>query len=82
MKSAIGEQAIHAIEAIRDQLALDYAGVDFGLDAEGNLLLYESNACMYVPSPNSDPKWDYRRAPVARILEATRQMVHQKAVIP
>jgi tetratricopeptide (TPR) repeat protein len=79
MKSAIGERALRAIEGIRDRLALDYAGVDFGLDGEGNLLLYEANACMYVPPPDSDPKWDYRRAPVARILEATRQMVHQKA---
>ncbi len=80
MRSSLGERAYRAIEAIRDELALDYAGVDFGLDGDGNLLLYEANACMNVPLPGPDPKWDYRRAPVARILEATRQMAHEKAV--
>ncbi len=78
-RSAIGERAFRALEAIRDQLALDYAGVDFGLDGEGNLLLYEANACMNVTPPGPDPRWDYRRKPVARILEATRQMLHKKA---
>ncbi len=82
MRSAIGERAFQALEAIRDQLALDYAGVDFGLDGEGNLLLYEANACMTVAPPEPDPRWDYRRKPVARILEATRQMLHQRAAGP
>ena len=82
MKSVIGERALRAIGAIQDQLALDYAGVDFGLDGEGNLLLYEANACMYIPFPDSDSQWDYRRAPVARIWQATREMIHQRAAGP
>ncbi len=82
MRSSIGERAFRALEGIRDQLGLDYGGVDFGLDGEGNLLLYEANACMKVHAPGPEPRWDYRRAPVASILEATRQMLHQRAAGP
>ncbi len=79
MRSAIGDRAFRALGAIRDQLGLDYAGVDFGLDGEGNILLYEANAYMNVAPPGPDPRWNYRRAPVSRIHEAVRRMLHQRA---
>ena len=37
-----------ALENIRDALKLDYAGIDFGVNATGDLLLFEANATMVV----------------------------------
>lgn len=78
-ESVLGARALRALHAIRTQLALDYGGIDFGLDPQGRVLVYEANATMTVPPPPSDAQWDYRRAPVARILEATRSMLLSRA---
>lgn len=79
MEGTIGAPAMRAIERIRNTLQLDYGGIDFGLDASGNVVLYEANASMIVPSPDDDPKWDYRREPVARIQAAVRRMMMARA---
>ena len=74
LPGVLGEGALRAVEGIRDALALDYAGMDFGLDREGNVLLFEANAAMSIFEPDPDAKWDYRREPIARILEAARRL--------
>ena len=75
MRSALGARAVAALERIAATLGLDYAGADFALDASGNVVLFEANATMIVPVPDSDPRWGYRREPVARIEEAVREML-------
>ncbi len=45
-RARIGERAYAALEAVRSELGLQYAGVDFGLDDEGNPVLFEANATM------------------------------------
>jgi glutathione synthase/RimK-type ligase-like ATP-grasp enzyme len=50
MPAALGTRAAAALEAMASALALDYAGIDFGIDAEGNVLFFEANATMLVPS--------------------------------
>lgn len=82
MPSLIGEKALRALESIRDAIGLDYGGIDFGLDGEGNVLLFETNAYMNVSVPDPDPRWDYRRAPVARIHDAVRQMLLERLETP
>ncbi|HEY5350775.1 MAG TPA: hypothetical protein VIJ64_13605, partial [Candidatus Lustribacter sp.] len=52
-----------------------YGGIDFGRDATGNLLLYEANATMAVFPPPPDEHFAYRRAPVANVIAAIRQLV-------
>jgi hypothetical protein len=78
MPSAIGPTAMAALERVRDVLGLDYGGIDFGLDRNGAVLLFEANATMVVNPPEPDPRWDYRRAPVARILDAVRAMLSRR----
>ncbi|MGH6739367.1 MAG: tetratricopeptide repeat protein, partial [Bradyrhizobium sp.] len=46
MPAALGDKAMRALQGIRDTLGLDYAGIDFGLAANGDLLLFEANATM------------------------------------
>jgi glutathione synthase/RimK-type ligase-like ATP-grasp enzyme len=79
MPKAIGPRAMAALQAIRDQLGLDYAGVDFGLSRNGDLLFFEANATMTITPPESDPIWTYRRAPITRALDAAKSMLLSSA---
>ncbi|MGH9484641.1 MAG: hypothetical protein ACRD1F_06255, partial [Terriglobales bacterium] len=53
----------------------EYGGIDFGLNAGGDLLLYEANATMAVLPPEPGEKWDYRRATYQRIQAAVNRML-------
>jgi hypothetical protein len=79
MPAALGRKAIAALERIRAVLGLDYAGIDFGLSPDGDLLLFEVNATMVVSPPGPDEHWAYRRTAVSRILDAVLAMIMQKS---
>ena len=79
MTSVLGERAMRALGGIRDALGLDYAGVDFGLDPAGDLLLFEANATMVIARPGPEPHWAYRHAAVDRILAAVTELIMMKA---
>lgn len=82
MAGTIGPRAMAALNGIREILDLDYAGIDFGLGADGEVLLFEANATMVVPPAGDDPRWAYRRPAVTRILDAVRGMVAARAGDP
>jgi tetratricopeptide (TPR) repeat protein len=77
MAEFLGPKAMAGLEAIRDALGLDYGGIDFGIGAEGDVLLFEANATMVVEQPADDPRWDYRRSAVDRIHQGVRAMLVQ-----
>jgi hypothetical protein len=79
MAGVLGPRAMAGLEAIGERLGLDYAGVDFAIGPHGEVLLFEANATMVVNPPDADPRWDYRRAPVERILAATRDRLLARA---
>ena len=79
MPSVLGKRAMRALAEIRDALGLDYAGVDFGIDGEGDLLLFEANATMVIARPGPEPHWAYRHAAVDRILAAVAELIMMKA---
>ena len=78
MDSVLGASAIAALQRIQRVLALDYGGIDFSLDADGRVLLFEANANMAVMRPASDSIWDYRRPAVERIYQAFQQMLLER----
>lgn len=78
MQSFIGHKAMLALGHIRDALRLDYGGVDFGLSASGDLLLFEANATMVVNRPDADERWAYRRPAATKILDAVSAMIVRK----
>jgi hypothetical protein len=82
MRTALGDKAFGALTGIRDALGLDYAGIDFGLGPEGNLLLFEANATMVISSPDPDERWAYRHSAISTILEAVAALIKQKSVEP
>ena len=81
MEAVLGGRAVRALRDMGSALALDYVGVNFGLDREGSVLLFEANAAMTIHPPGPDARWDYRREPVERILRATRRLLASKAGI-
>jgi hypothetical protein len=79
MPAVLGDKAYRALEGIREALGLDYAGIDFGLNAQGDLLLFEANATMVIAVPDNDERWAYRRAAITGIIDAVMAMIRQKA---
>jgi glutathione synthase/RimK-type ligase-like ATP-grasp enzyme len=82
MPSALGETAMAALERIRDALGLDYAGVDFAIGADGELLLFEANATMVIAPPGQDERWAYRRAAIGKVLDAVTAMIAARSAAP
>ncbi|HLW87094.1 MAG TPA: pyridoxal-dependent decarboxylase [Terriglobales bacterium] len=79
MAAAIGPLAMDALRRIQSTLGLDYAGIDFGLSARGEVLLFEANATMVVNRPDPDERWNYRLPAYQRIHTAVQNMLVQRA---
>jgi tetratricopeptide (TPR) repeat protein len=79
MRAVLGDKAFAALHAIREALGLDYAGIDFGVNADGDLLLFEANATMVIASPDNNPRWAYRRGGITAVIDAVVAMIRQRA---
>jgi hypothetical protein len=80
MADAVGGRGMAALERIRAALDLDYGGIDFAVNPQGDILFFEANATMVVYPPLDDPKWAYRRSAVEAVLAAVRAMLTSRAV--
>jgi len=81
LPGAVGAGAAAALARIAARLGLDYGGIDFGLGRDGRVLLFEANATMVLNPPEPGPRWDYRRAAVARIRAAVQAMLARRAAL-
>lgn len=45
-ESYLGRPAIQALQAVRERIPMDVFGIDFGVDADGQVVFYEANATM------------------------------------
>jgi tetratricopeptide (TPR) repeat protein len=79
MSAVLGSRAMDALTAIGEALALDYAGIDFALDAEGRLIVFEANATMVLAPPPPDGMWDYRRTAIGSATSAVDEMLRSRA---
>jgi hypothetical protein len=75
MPSVLGDKAMAALERMGGALGLDYAGVDFAINADGELLLFEANATMVIAPLSEDERWAYRRDAISKILDAVAAMI-------
>ena len=75
MPRVLGARAMQALESLNTALGLDYAGVDFALDKDGQVLLFEANAAMTINRLPPDPMWDYRRHAVQTVQAALQQLL-------
>ncbi len=73
----LGPNAVLALEKISDAIGLDYFGIDFGVDADENILVYETNATMVIAPIPDDAKWDYKREAMRNAFDATSNMFNR-----
>lgn len=69
---------MQALRDIHRTLGLDYCGIDFGLNANGDVVVFEANATMVINPPGPDPRWDYRRTPIARAMGTVTAMMQRR----
>ncbi len=81
MVNFLGTKAIKALTTISARLGLDYGGIDFGLSAEGDVLVFEANATMAIVSPPPAPLWDYRRPATDLALLAAKDLLLTKSAL-
>jgi hypothetical protein len=79
MPSVVGRRGLAALERIAAILDLDYGGIDFAVDARGDILFFEANATMVMVPLSSDEKWDYRRRAFDDVFAALRGMLMERA---
>jgi glutathione synthase/RimK-type ligase-like ATP-grasp enzyme len=70
---------MEALRRIAAALELDYGGVDFALDPEGRVVVFEANATMVITPVDDDERWTYRRAALDRVADAVRLMLVERA---
>jgi Tetratricopeptide repeat len=75
MASVIGRHGVAALERISAVLDLDHGGIDFAVNAQGDVLLFEANATMVMIPLAPDEKWAYRRPAFAAVFSAVRTML-------
>ena len=79
MPGVLGPTVMATLQRLRAELGLDYGGLDFGLDGEGKVVVFEANATMVILPPGADERWSYRVAPVEQARQAVVQMLRARA---
>lgn len=79
MPGTLGPAALAALRRVAETLGLDYGGIDFALDSQGGILLFEANATMTVALPVPGSVWSYRHQAVSAVLQATHGLLLGKA---
>jgi hypothetical protein len=78
-QTTLGVRAWDALGRVRDELGLDYAGIDFALDGEGRVVIFEANAAMTPLRPDDDLRFAYRRAASEAVGTALEQMFRRRS---
>jgi tetratricopeptide (TPR) repeat protein len=79
MPAFLGPPAVAALNEIALRLDLDYGGIDFGVGADGRIVLFEANASMAIVPPPEQPQWNYRSVAINRPLLATKGLLMARA---
>jgi tetratricopeptide (TPR) repeat protein len=74
----LGQAAWTALEAIAQRLDLDYAGIDFSVLPDRQLLIFETNATMLVHPETYHEALKFKNHYVLNILDAFDRMLDQR----
>jgi hypothetical protein len=81
MPGFLGSRAMTGLRAVADALQLDYAGVDFALDAAGRVQVFEANAAMVIVPPPPGAIWEYRRGAAEAAVAAVTRMIKGRSSV-
>jgi tetratricopeptide (TPR) repeat protein len=76
--AVLGAPAWQALHEVGARLALDYAGIDFALLADGRVLVFEANATMLVHREPPGSQLAYKNAYVQTLQQAFAAMVQRR----
>jgi glutathione synthase/RimK-type ligase-like ATP-grasp enzyme len=79
MANVIGARGMAGLERINAALDLDYCGIDFAVNAAGDILVFEANATMVMVPLSGDAKWNYRRLAFDKVFSAVHTMLMRTA---
>jgi hypothetical protein len=79
LPGTLGARAHAALLRIAALLALDYGGIDFALDRDGCVVVFEANATMALVPPGDDPGFSYRRPAFDAALAAAQELLVRRA---
>jgi hypothetical protein len=74
-RQTFASSVLQTLRAIRKRIPLDYFGVDFGIAADGAVVLFEANATMDFFSSVTDPQFAYVHRPLTLARRAVRAMI-------
>ena len=77
--SVLSAGNMETLGAIVRTMGLDYAGVDFGIDASGRIVVFEANATMSLKLIDPGKQGDYRSPALMSIFDAFGRMVEARA---
>ena len=77
-RKVFGPQAAAAIEQVAQRLDLDYGGMDCSILANGEVLLFEANACMLVHLDDAKADFPYKHLAIPKIREAVTRLVRKR----
>jgi biotin carboxylase len=75
---ALGAKPMAAVAAIGKRLDLDFCGIDFSLDADGKMLVFEANATMAVHLKDAPETFPYKHVHVPKIFAAFAAMIERR----
>jgi len=79
MPGFVGARGTVALERIGAALELDYCGIDFAVNAAGDILLFEANATMVLVPLSADRKREYSWPTFDKIFAAVHTMLVETA---
>ena len=79
IEGTLGAEVLAALARVGEVLDLDYAGIDFSLDADANVVVFEANATMAVYVPPSQECWAYRKPAYSAIVGAVKALLADRA---
>lgn len=77
-RGVFGPSAARAVEEAARRLDLDYGGMDCTLTADGEVLVFEANACMLVHLDEPASAFPYKHRHTPRIRDAFTRMVLER----
>ena len=70
------------LSAVRERIALDFFGMDFGMAPDGRVLLFEANATMNFFARLPGPQFLYLRRCLPPAQVAFREMLGLDPIVP